>query len=198
MKIRALTLCAVVLAACQPPTQPPEQPAATKAQFDNFAISVTSSLNSLAAKIAKVEDEQLSESWRRRNSRVAQLDPTAKGYTILETDVGRLLVADTEATPYLDGFSVRFKVGNPHAASIGSSTIVARWGPPLDFGGTNLTAAIATYDKAQRTNQFEISEPLLSGAWTPLEIKITPADAASIKQLSIELNPKALHLRILK
>jgi len=198
-QIFALTICAAILTACQPASQPLRQPTVTSAQFENFANSVVSNLNTLDAKITAAEIQQSHDKYLSRMSQVAKLDPTAKGYAILETDVGKLLVADTEATPYLDGFSVRFKVGNPLAANIETSTIIARWGPPPPEGDSpNLSAAVAAYDKGQRTNLFEISQPLLSGTWTPVEIKVTPADAASVKRLSIELRPKAIYLRPLK
>lgn len=207
-KLSVLLLTSAAFTACQP-TAPTvssgfdalqARVSKLEAQAATNFSRLVEAASELDTRIERVEDSQRREAGRLLNNTRVHLDPTAKGFRIVETQLGRLLVMDTEAPPYLDGYAVQFKVGNQLAANISGCTITARWGPSFEFKGTNsegtnVFTALEENLKRWRTNTFEMSETLLSGAWTKLELKITPADAPSIKNLTVELEPKSVLLR---
>jgi len=160
--------------------------------------SVAEQLADLKRRVQEMEMARLRAGWAEEAKSQATLDPTAKGFLVIETSLGRFLLADTEVTPYLDGYSVRFKVGNLLAATVAGCKITARWGPPFVPGTNDIEAAVAANHKQWRTNNFEVPDVFLSGLWTPLELKIAPADAASIRNLSIELQPSTVNMREVK
>jgi hypothetical protein len=210
MKLPLGLLCAVVACGCQPTGPSSVPPAKTSTfpppanPFDQFGglpvaePSVSKQLTDLKLRVQEMEMASRRAGWAEEAKYQATLDPTAKGFTVIETSLGRFLLADTEVTPYLDGYSVRFKVGNLLAATLTGCKITARWGPPYVRGTNDLRTAMAATEKQWRTNNFDIPDVFYSGLWTPLELKIVPADSASIRNLSIELQPTTVNMREVK
>ena len=195
----ALLILAALVPGCQPPASSPSPKPVTADVFVKFANASSDRVDTLLKRVESLERAQIEEEWRRHHSRIVGLDLTGKGYSVVETSLGKLVVMDAEATPYLDGFSIRFTVGNPLSINLEGCTITTRWGPPLDFLATNtfdqFDAHIKANTKAQHTNTVEITETLAPGTQTVIELKVTPADATTIKNLRIELQPKKVSMK---
>ena len=211
MKLPALILCALACA-CKPdppkfdPAKPftpvarqPSVPdlAARLAQSETNYLSLAETfageLVALADQIRRLEEAQALEARRQSRSRTVELNFAAKGFSVVETEVGKLLVMNAEATPYLAGYSVKFLIGNPMALDLTGIKVTARWGPRLAVHGPNFTAeAIAAHLNAQRTNTVELTDTITAGSSTAIELKVTPADAASIQNLRLEFEPKSV------
>lgn len=167
MKLSVCLLCAVVAIGCQPtspapapsPTSPPTwditkaAPNVPEKKFSETDFkpvaepSVAEQLADLELRVEKMEIARGQVAFAAAAKYQATLDPTAKGFTVIETSLGRFLLADTEVTPYLDGYSVRFKVGNLLAATLTGCKITARWGPPFVRGTNDIRTAVVANEK---------------------------------------------------
>lgn len=224
MRLPALLLCASALAACQPPSPAPAPAAKPVDQFGGQLVTNPAArfdetkpfervgtnpddllLRRLAALEFAAKTNQISTDERLRwlerlSSRVqiledssAQLDPTAKGFDTIRTKLGTLLVADATAEPYLDGYTVRFKIGNLTSANIGSYDLVTTWGPPLPDRITD-----ADWDKVAkqtRTVTNSMLDTLAPGSWSTVNIKLIPATAESVRNVTVRIVPQTISLR---
>ena len=196
MKLPALLILAALVPGCQPPASSPSPKPVTADVFIEFANSTSDRADALLRRVESLERAQSEEQWRRHHSRIVGLDLTGKGYCVVETGLGKLVVMDAEATPYLDGFSIRFKVGNPLSINLHGLTLTTRWGPTLDFKSTNFSSAMfEAHERAQHTNTVKVTETFAPGTQTVIELKVTPADATTIKNLQIELEPKQVSMK---
>jgi hypothetical protein len=196
MKLPALLILAALVPGCQPPASSPSPKPVTADVFIKFANSTSDRADALLRRVESLEREQKEGAWQRDRYRIVDLDLTGKGYSVVETSLGKLIVMDAEAAPYLDGFSIRFSVGNPLSINLHGLTLTTRWGPTLDFKSTNsLSAMFEAHERAQHTNTVEVTETFAPGTKTVIELKVTPADATTIKNLQIELQPKQVSLK---
>jgi hypothetical protein len=106
------------------------------------------------------------------------ITPESKGYGLLKTPFGMLLVSTESVESYLDGYKIHLKIGNPTTA---------------DFSGFSLI-----YSSYQTTNVFgtfqtltnSVTDKLTAGYWTPIDFILAPADPDRLRNasVSIELN----------
>ena len=196
MKLPALLILAALVPGCQPPASSPSPKPVTADVFMEFANSTSGHVDALLRRVESLERKQMEGAWQRDRYRIVDLDLTGKGYSVVETSLGKLIVMEAEAAPYLDGFSIRFSVGNPLSINLHGLTLTTRWGPTLDFKSTNFSSAmLEAHDRAQHTNTVEVTETFAPGTKTVIELKVTPADATTIKNLKIELQPMQVSIK---
>lgn len=202
-----ISLCCLLAIGCQPavigpispkPSTPPPpeflDAVVTSREFSGATNDLASEIRVLRLLVSRLQtqlDEQAIHAERQFHT---HLDPTAKGFQSIATPLGTLLLTDTESTPYLDGFSVRFKIGNLTSANLSSVKVTAQWGPPFLRKGQSDADAIEEYFQNQHTNEYTLSEVLVAGRWTPVELKVTPADATTIRNLRIQLVPTVVNM----
>src|SRR5262249_54963737 len=93
-------------------------------------------------------------------------------YQRLETNMGTILVANQDVTPYLDGYRVRIKVGNPQFITFDGFKINVEWGEPYKAEKKNFDWASKLQSK-----EFNFTRDLAPGAWTDVTLNLNPATA---------------------
>jgi len=121
----------------------------------------------------------------------ATVSTVEEGYDVAKTKFGPFTVSTRGATPYLDGFKVKLRIGNLTNANFNGAKLNIAWGPPFDEKN------VAEWSKNQKQKEIELTTRFLSGAFTDVEIALTPAKAEEIKSFTvgIELNQLTLHVR---
>ena len=96
------------------------------------------------------------------------------------------------ATPYLDGYKIKLRIGNLTNANFNGAKLNVGWGLPY-----SQNVNINTWSKSQKTKTFDLTNVIRSGSFTDMEVALTPAKPDEIKQFTvgIELNILALHGR---
>lgn len=122
----------------------------------------------------------------------ATVSTEEEGYDVAKTKFGPLTVATRGAKPYLDGFKVKLQIGNLTNANFNGAKLNVGWGPPFDE-----KKDILEWSKNQRKKEIDLTTRFLSGAFTDVEIVMTPAKAEDIKSITvgIELNRLSLLIR---
>lgn len=146
--------------------------------------------------------------WQGRYQKV-QLDPTEKGYSRLDTDVGTFLVACDEATPYLDGYKVKLRIGNPSLVKYSDFELVVTWGKrePNFFEmertkeskeDTEVYAEYKTahqdWEKSLRTKTCAFVQELKPGTWNKVSFDLAPAKAEEVAYIMITMQTKTISL----
>lgn len=121
----------------------------------------------------------------------ATVSTEEEGYDVARTKFGPFTVSTRGATPYLDGFKVKLRIGNLTNANFNGAKLKVAWGPP--FNAQN----VEEWSNAQKTKEIDMTTQFRSGAFTDVEIALTPAKADEIKSFTvgIELNQLALRTR---
>jgi hypothetical protein len=131
---------------------------------------------------------QLANSARRH----MDLDPVDHSFHALETSSLTLLVALEDITPYLDGFKLHVKIGNPYNMTFDGCTVFCQWG--LSGFGSNGIYNAKEWRDSQKSNTVEIATQLLSGCWTPAEVPVVPATTDELRQLRLSVDTKSVIL----
>lgn len=120
----------------------------------------------------------------------ATVSTEEEGYDVAKTKFGPFTVSTRGATPYLDGFKVKLRIGNLTNADFNGAKLNIAWGPPFDEKNFNFEE----WSKNQKKKGVDLTTRFRSGAFTDVEIVLTPAKAAEIKSFTvgIELNQLAL------
>lgn len=103
-----------------------------------------------------------------------ELNTTQKSYLPIKTRVGILFVALDNITPYLDGYRLTIRIGNPSSATLNGFQLSAQW-------GTN-------------RQTFSHADKLSAGRWSKIEFIISPATVEATKKISVMVRPDKITL----
>jgi hypothetical protein len=147
----------VLLAGCNQPAPVPTQDSLTEAQ-----------IKALTERVETLE-------------RNAETDPTLKrsdtGYTIIDTDIGKLTFELKGITAEGSGSKVRLRIGNPTTATITEMTLYGHWG--------SLTKDGEKTSDAHSLGQPKITAKILPAGWSEVTFLIEGAKPADIGYLYI-------------
>ncbi|MDB5985612.1 MAG: hypothetical protein JWR16_665 [Nevskia sp.] len=164
----------------QPSVQPPPQIETTKSDSD------------LLKKFQKLQNDfvELQVRLSQLESGEATVSTEELVYGIAKTNFGAFTVTAKSVTPYLDGFKVKLSFGNLTSATFNGAKITASWGIPFD--GKNVDA----YLKSQKNKEFSVTNSFPSGAFSDVEVILTPAMPEEVKSLSVGLQLDQLAMRV--
>jgi Protein of unknown function (DUF3251) len=138
----------------------------------------------------------------------AVLDPTAKGYTFVDCAAGRLVVSCAGAEQYLDGHKIILSIGNPFTSTFTGFKLKTRYGqrPPVfpaastapDQAPPDMAAWQASHnawEKSLKSQDISFTEALLPGAWTKVELILSPSKPEEVGFIDIQMQTDTLSLR---
>ena len=165
----------------------------TAAPSDKQPIAAPTS--ELTEKITKLRSDFFALQYRvsALESGVATVSTEEEGYGVAKTKFGPFTVSTRSASPYLDGFKIKLRIGNLTNANFNGAKLNVNWGPPLD--DKNLKN-IEEWSKNQRQKEIDLTKGFPSGAFTDAEIVLTPAKAEDIKNFTVGIELNQLSLRV--
>ncbi len=123
------------------------------------------------------------------SSATASFDPQDRPtYSPLKAPAGPMLLVLEKVEPYLDGFTVHLRVGNPTSANFSGMKGTVKWGRKYDS------------DKDEAHNklsekEIELSDAFPTGAWTIAKFNIAPAKADEVRRIVVTPTFSSLRLR---
>jgi len=105
------------------------------------------------------------------------LDPSSPGgFQCLGSPVGVFLISLGDIKPYLDGYKVTVKIGNPYFATFSSFSIQVEWGEKVpNLSEKEAFDKFLAWEKTIRRKTFSFPQNLTPGTWTSIELVLTPA-----------------------
>lgn len=113
---------------------------------------------------------------------IAAFKPGEKGFTTIETGLGKIYVTLEDVQPYANGYKIKFRVGNPSFATLVDGNAEFTWGEEQEDG-----EKYVEWKEKLRTEEIAINEPLLPGRWNIIEVTAAPAEKHEIGFLQIKL-----------
>lgn len=114
------------------------------------------------------------------------------GYGIGRTPQGPVAIVMDKIQPYLDGYKVTLRVGNMAAASMNGGEFEVEWG--LQYGAKNATPSQVHASK--KTKTFSSTSQFPSGAYTLVDVTLTPATPDEVKTLNVSTKWNIISLRM--
>ena len=214
--VRHLILCAVLCARITAQSSPVRKPVQGDPTQQKIALlekrvheleksasaagrpsDATSQITSLEKTVRSLEtrlqiDELLLQQKQDRAESV-QLDPSSRNFSRIDSDSSSFLVMVEDATPYLDGYRVKLKIGNPNDADFLNVKVKVRWSKSYDWKKYN-ESTYASWQKAIHEKEITINERVKAGAWTPVSIDLTPCSADEMGYLEVSLKSPTIAL----
>jgi hypothetical protein len=119
--------------------------------------------------------------------KTAEFDPGGPGgYGRIDATGGYFLVVLENATPYVDGFRVTFRVGNPSSVTFDGLKVHAKWGPRADMKDPkfNWTA----WQESMREKDIDLPDTLRAGAWNRVSFVLSPAKPEQFGYVALSLD----------
>jgi len=121
----------------------------------------------------------------------ATLDLTHSAYQRLDTDNGFLLVSAEQAVPYLNGYKILLKIGNPLSVSYSGFTAKIKWAKYYDSNQFT-PDSYAAWQKSIQQKETSFPDVLEKGTWKKIELIVAPATAEQIGYLKLSINTKTV------
>jgi len=165
-------------------------------KVDSISNNLNSiNLNSISNNLKSISNnvDSISNDYAKLASRITALEPSnallstvSEGYTIASTKFGPFIITKKGASQYQDGFKVKLGIGNFTSATFKGAKLHVTWG------------VLSGQDKKwinEQSKEFNITDELSSGAYTNVEIALTPAKADEIKTIQVGIELSQIYLK---
>ncbi len=115
----------------------------------------------------------------------------ANHFSVARHSLGAATVSVQSVEPYLEGFKVVFRIGNLTSADLGRVTGKVQWGKPGWFEKGNKEAPAGKL----KDKEFTVAS-LRAGAYTNVEVIVTPAEPDEVRLMSVSLQPGSVSLSV--
>lgn len=112
-------------------------------------------------------------------SDTAWFDPQAQqAYSAVKTPVGPVLFVLERVDPYLDGYKVTFRVGNP------STALLTGFGATVEYGRARPEGERSELPPTKKVD-LKFTDTIRPGAWSLVTANLAPAKADEIRRIGI-------------
>jgi len=120
---------------------------------------------------------------------------STSGFIPISGSCGAFLVSVKNVEPYLEGYRITFKLGNPHFATFSNLRIRAVWGKQFDQALANSDPKyVETYNAALKRKDFNQADELKPGAWNEIIIVLSPAKQSELGYFAVSLDAENVSL----
>lgn len=140
------------------------------------------------------------------------IDVSEKGFDRIDANLGTFFIVLDDVQPYADGYKISLRIGNPHFIKYSGIKMKVEWGKrrppspnPADFPKegeflpkyTEWMQSEDEWKKQSKTKELSFVETLEAGAWTKIEITLSPATKEEIGHLRLS-NMKVEKISLIK
>jgi hypothetical protein len=161
-------LSAIVATSCSDPNR--------VAALEKRVATLDGQVKELTASLKKIDQKQGMDDLSKTLDSVAYLTPGAQGYSVVETDLGRVTVMLEDVEPYANGARIKLRFGNLVGATINGAKAKLDWGK-VDADGV-------PDNEHAKSREVKFDTPLRAGAWTNVPVVlegVPPADLGFIR-----------------
>jgi len=123
-----------------------------------------------------------------------QLDPSSRTFQRIDGDVSTFLVLVDDVSPYLNGYRIKLKIGNPSDAQFSNAKLKVRWARSYDF--SNYSAeSYKQWESSIQEKEVPLNDNLVAGSWNSVTVDLVPcaANEMGFLELSITTPSVILH-----
>lgn len=128
------------------------------------------------------------------------IDISEKGFGRIDANLGTFFIVPDDVQPFANGYKLLLRIGNPHSIQYSGIKMTIEWGkeratsPKInDFAKfdeyikkyTEWQESEGEWKKQLKTKELSIIETLEPGAWTKVEITLSPATKDELGHLKL-------------
>ncbi|WP_109478147.1 DUF3251 domain-containing protein [Paraburkholderia sp. C35] len=189
---RLILLLTIVVTACTPAKDPE---VTSLSETVKELRAQVAQMDQMRANNAKLEQRvsmlEVQQKWAQDTT--SMLDVTDKGYSIAKTNLGELLFAVQDMTPYGNGVKLKLLVGNPGMATYNGAKLNFKWGKSLDISQPDFS--YGDWEKSLHSKELTVPNTLYPGTWNPVEVILAPAKPDETAYLSVAASLNNVQLR---
>lgn len=137
-------------------------------------------------------DEYLLSNKQDRHDSIT-LNLTEHTFQRLDTDTGFFLISVEEVVPYLNGYKLRLKIGNPSSADYAGPKITVKWNKQYPYDKYT-QASFEEWQKAGQEKDASLTDILASGSWNKVEVIIAPATVEQLGFVTLTMSTDTVRL----
>ena len=149
------------------------------------------SSTTLEKRISELEGRIAELSLRSNRYDSVELNTSRNTYRRVDSTTGSFLVRFVRAEPYLNGYKIAIAIGNITTATFNGCDLTVRWGTKQPKGIDEWI----TWLKTIRAKDEHVTEDLIPGRWTEVELIIVPAKADELAFLELSIKTNEITLR---
>ncbi len=119
-------------------------------------------LDSLQLVVKKIEFDAKYADFFSKVDGIAYLTPGSSGYSLIQSDLGKLAVSLEDVRPYANGTRIVLSIGNLTSATINGAKASIEWG--------SVDSAGSPRNEAAKSRDATFAEHLPAGAWTQVPL----------------------------
>jgi|SRR5581483_2447180 len=123
------------------------------------------------------------------------LDTSTREFGRVDANCGFFLVSCYDVQPYLNGYKVRLRIGNPLAARFVGFNLAVSWGPrcPDAAAGSD---AFSRWLVGLKRRDFSFTDTLQPGRWNEVECVLPQAAASEIGCVRVSIKTNTVSLSV--
>lgn len=129
-------------------------------------------VQTLKDSVKQLEDQKSVDELLKGIEAVAYLTPGSEGYSVIQTDLGRVTVMLVNVQPYANGSRVTLRFGNLLSAAINGAKAKLEWGSVNEKGSPK--------NEVAKSRDVSFSESLRAGAWTNVQVVLEGIPATEL------------------
>jgi len=132
---------------------------------DNKIANLEKEIASLKGKVDSLEQARSWDDIIKDIDSIAYLTPGLEGYSIVQTDLGRMTVSLEDVQAYANGSRIKLRIGNLTSATVNGANATIEWGSVNDKG--------TPIYESTKAREVTFTQSLRPGAWTTISVVLT-------------------------
>jgi hypothetical protein len=121
------------------------------------------------------------------------LDVSQHVFQRLDTEVGSLLILLDDVSPYLNGYKVRLRIGNPSDADFADVKIKTKWSKQYQWDKYD-EVSYKEWESHLHEGETSLAYDLQAGAWNKVELILIPAAPEELGYLSVSVEANSVKM----
>lgn len=121
------------------------------------------------------------------------LDLTETTYQRLDTDNGFFLISSEQAVPYLNGYKIPLKIGNPLSVAFSGFKAKVRWAKAYDYKQYT-PESYEAWQKSIQEKEILFTDVVEKGTWNKVEMILSPATAEQLGFVTLSLSTNTVRM----
>ena len=172
-------------------------PAAASGHNQNEIAELRAQIKGLSSRVESLEGQVslyytlLGDKVDRKES--VSLNLTEKTYQRVDMDNGFLLVSVESAEPYLTGYKLHLRIGNPLQATYLGFKAKVKWSKKYDYSKFT-EASYQEWKAGVQEKEIDFVDSISSGSWNAVELILTPATAEQLGDVQLSIATDTIRL----
>ena len=155
--------------------------------------SLTERVIALETANGGLQNRMMSIQFAQNANQSAVLDLASHQYQRVDSSTGIFLVSVQDAVPYLDGYKILLKIGNPQFATFSGFKLKVKWNRKFDYEQYT-SDSFSQWNQAMRDREIPFVDELKPGAWNTVTLVLPSTTSSQLEYFMISIETDTVSL----